>query len=1532
MGACCSAQQAATPASSKKYDVTKFQRTGGGGRRKYESDSDEDDKKTIGRDRGSDAIDISFAGDTLLNHVDLKTLSDRLMPEQTDTADVFAMEQLRSKNVYATLLKRSCEDQETLDKIVKALQSIVTVSNLPSDIIRILAEHMVLVSVPAGSVIVETGDIFSLIYIIDTGVLERGQETMSSVASRLSHVARLSIIKEMSGPWEVVGQIGNIVGGRSPCNIFARVDTTMWTIEREAVLNVCANYTRERNDKLLRYLSEVPLLNVLTEGERERLAGGMEPVYYEEGQTIFKFGDHGDSMYLIVDGCVECFIPDTDTAPTPCIRKVLVEGDVFGELALLKPDGKRSGDCVAMSKPRKMSTVEAEKLNEKTTSGSPEQSASKSKLICLMKLSRKDFDLLLGPLTDFIIDPSTVNTSATNNDIVLPIQNRNNAYEFRVLCETPGLQNLPSEISDAIAKKSKRYIIQPETVFGLTNPADSEPSSPKEETMQTLKVYYGDFSDNNVSPRITASRKEKERNKDEFAERTNDSDEDNHQNKAFVQRSLSGTNRDASLATELNANTDSESTDLDREVVNKEVMPGLFIMCQGEAGIVIGKGVDVLLGHMSTYNSQAYEMSAEHERGADPYAPIRRIGSTGRSSNTSLNTNLKKKNSTRYSKKINKDYLRAQRELDIRDTLTNHSAASLTRGLQKGNVVRGHVIGLQHLIFNLRPTLMKSKTRVEYLFIPRNAVEEFAGPLLEAFGLSQPSTSTVTTFLNETPALDKLLNKEIKRVAPTVQRTFLQKGDVLAYKGNKINSCYYVCHGYFHITDKRPNVIAALRDSMGKGGGGGPNAHTHLSALKSSGSPDESVDGQKQDGLKMSEFPKLKIETKEPTKRTSGRRRRSILKNHPLHHFSSTSLASITNQSKDSFEGLIMFQDALYDELASDATYTAATFTMLLTLHRSKLEKRLGDTLKSISDCEDSEFRLRLLKSVPTLSQLDEKEQQSMASAMKVKTFQPGDYIITQGDKAENAYIIGSGECIVTITVPSRSKIKSKKAHPSGLMQDKTRAMGSRISRSDSTDYDGDEEEGNRISNASACSMPSNDTSDGERGSFSFGIMGAAQSGATSAASIESGDLCTYGSDSEKSSHETSLSGSMGKNERERRMSEIQIAQLSRGHFFGESALLEDKPRNANVVAKTIVDCYVVSTKLFHSHLSTLSNDLKDRTSRNMQYREEKLKKYYTGSQFEASMNMKDVDIIGYLGQGIVGKVNLVKTKVGDHYYAVKCINKSFVVKNEMAADVVAEMKLLKSLHSPFINNIIFSDRDPEYVFMGFNVLPGGNLYARLRRHGPMSENECKFYTAGIINAIDFLHQRNIAHRDVKPENVVLDRYGYPLLIDFGCARSIVQQSTTICGTPLYVAPEILTCKGHTTAVDCWSFGVLVYELLTMQTPFKTNQDETVDDVYENIIDCCYSMPDCITPEASNLIDSLLQVRVSRRLGALRGKWMDVRSHEFFKGYDLSRVKTRSIDAPWIPDFQVSRDHEIVFSFLETRLGNEGDNEHVRIT
>jgi len=373
-----------------------------------------------------------------------------------------------------------------------------------------------------------------------------------------------------------------------------------------------------------------------------------------------------------------------------------------------------------------------------------------------------------------------------------------------------------------------------------------------------------------------------------------------------------------------------------------------------------------------------------------------------------------------------------------------------------------------------------------------------------------------------------------------------------------------------------------------------------------------------------------------------------------------------------------------------------------------------------------------------------------------------------------------------------------------------------------------------------------------------------------------------------------------------RRMSEVKIAEIGRGSFVGESALLENKPRNANVVAKTVVECYVVTSRLFHRHLETVKSEMKSQTSEQLVSREKKLQKYYHGSTYEHSMSMKSVNVLGYLGEGIVGKVLLVNSKtVGDQYYAVKCVRQDAVIERKLTKDIVKEVKLLRQLQCSFINGLLFTDKDDEYVFMGFHALPGCDLFARLQNCGAFSEDVARFYAVGVVSALEHLHQRNIAHRDLKPENVAINELGYPVLIDFGCASMIQGQAMTICGTPLYCAPEILTCSGHTPAVDCWSFGVMLYEFLSMQTPFQTDADETVDDVYENIIDGVYALPEGLSPSACSIITELLQVRECKRLGARRGHWLDVRAHEFFAGkIDMKRAAQQTLPAPWVPNFR----------------------------
>lgn len=296
MGACCSAgareprgkgQPGGSPGKGRRYRAEGAGGGAGGPATDYlgytDNDNGSGDEWDDGEGRWEEdarrstrgGVDISFAGDTLLGHVDLNSLEDRLpRDESAEECDgIFAMAQLRARGVYATLLSDGCSEPAAVAKLMASLRSIKAVSSMPEEIVRMLAKHMVLVSVPAGSVLVDKGDIFSLIYVVGTGVLERGEETSVSKASRLSHVARLSLIKEMSGPWEVVGHVGNLVGGRSPCNLFARVDSEIWMIEREAVMNVCANHTRERSEKLLPRLPQPRAAAERAHGGRAGAAG-----------------------------------------------------------------------------------------------------------------------------------------------------------------------------------------------------------------------------------------------------------------------------------------------------------------------------------------------------------------------------------------------------------------------------------------------------------------------------------------------------------------------------------------------------------------------------------------------------------------------------------------------------------------------------------------------------------------------------------------------------------------------------------------------------------------------------------------------------------------------------------------------------------------------------------------------------------------------------------------------------------------------------------------------------------------------------------------------------------------------------------------------------------------------------------------------------------------------------------------------------------------------------------------------------------
>jgi serine/threonine protein kinase len=189
-----------------------------------------------------------------------------------------------------------------------------------------------------------------------------------------------------------------------------------------------------------------------------------------------------------------------------------------------------------------------------------------------------------------------------------------------------------------------------------------------------------------------------------------------------------------------------------------------------------------------------------------------------------------------------------------------------------------------------------------------------------------------------------------------------------------------------------------------------------------------------------------------------------------------------------------------------------------------------------------------------------------------------------------------------------------------------------------------------------------------------------------------------------------------------------------------------------------------------------------------------------------------------------------------------------------------------------------------------------------------VSNKASMFYAACILEAMGHLHDRNIVYRDMKPENALIDNDGYCIMIDLGFAKVVLDKTYTLCGTPEYLAPEIIMSKSHDKAVDYWSFGVLVYEMLVGQSPFYHPNSDQVS-LFKRIVMVKYSCPDkLVNDDAKDMIAKLLTRRQTARLGNLsRGHW-DVKEHPWFASLDFEKLCKKEIKAPWKPTIKDSFD------------------------
>ncbi|XP_023686657.1 cGMP-dependent protein kinase 1 isoform X2 [Paramormyrops kingsleyae] len=376
----------------------------------------------------------------------------------------------------------------------------------------------------------------------------------------------------------------------------------------------------------------------------------------------------------------------------------------------------------------------------------------------------------------------------------------------------------------------------------------------------------------------------------------------------------------------------------------------------------------------------------------------------------------------------------------------------------------------------------------------------------------------------------------------------------------------------------------------------------------------------------------------------------------------------------------------------------------------------------------------------------------------------------------------------------------------------------------------------------------------------------------------------------------------------------VYLRALGKGDWFGEKALQGEDIRTANVIAAEPVTCLVIDRDSF-KHLIGGLEDVS-----NKGYEDAGAKaKYEAENAFFSNLKLVDFNIIDTLGVGGFGRVELVQLKSDEgKTFAMKILKKRHIVDTRQQEHIRSEKQIMQEAHSDFIVRLYRTFKDSKYLYMLMEACLGGELWTILRDRGSFEDATTRFYTACVVEAFAYLHSKGIIYRDLKPENLILDHRGYAKLVDFGFAKKIGfgKKTWTFCGTPEYVAPEIILNKGHDISADYWSLGILMYELLTGSPPFSGPDPMKTYNIILRGIDMI-EFPKKITKNAANLIKKLCRDNPSERLGNLKNGVKDIQKHKWFEGFNWEGLRKGTLTPPIIPSVTSPTDTSNFDSFPE---------------
>ncbi|CAL8093881.1 unnamed protein product [Orchesella dallaii] len=297
-----------------------------------------------------------------------------------------------------------------------------------------------------------------------------------------------------------------------------------------------------------------------------------------------------------------------------------------------------------------------------------------------------------------------------------------------------------------------------------------------------------------------------------------------------------------------------------------------------------------------------------------------------------------------------------------------------------------------------------------------------------------------------------------------------------------------------------------------------------------------------------------------------------------------------------------------------------------------------------------------------------------------------------------------------------------------------------------------------------------------------------------------------------------------------------------------------------------------------------------------------------------------DFQFLKVLGKGSFGKVLLAELKGSDSYFAIKCLKKDVVLEDDDVECTMIERKvLLMGSKHPYLCHLFCTFQTESHLFFVMEYLNGGDLMFHIQQSGRFTEERARFYGAEIVSGLKFLHKRGVIYRDLKLDNILLDYEGHLRIADFGmCKLQIYLDRTadTFCGTPDYMAPEIIKGLRYNQCVDWWAFGVLMYEMLIGQSPFSGHDEEGL---FWSVCNEPVHYPRFLSKESKRLLELLLEKDASKRLGTVGCIHGDVKEQAFFQPIDWERLEKRELEPPFKPKLK----HSLDVQYFDTTFTKE---------